>query len=104
MDNLAIKSCSKDDHLQDPETVFYTMRKHQLKINYTKFFLGDFSGKFLGFVDMSKDIHLDPKMAKAIQEMQPPKKLQELQGLQERLSYIQRFVANVPLSVNPSPN
>ena len=64
------------------------MRAHQLKMNLTKSFLGVSSGKFLGFIVTSKEIHLDPDKVKAIQSMQPPKNLKELRSLQDRLAYI----------------
>jgi len=51
-------------------------------MNPTKSFLGVASGKFLGFVVTSKGIHLDPEKVRAIQEMQPPRNLKELKGLQ----------------------
>ena len=71
------------------------MRAYQLKMNPTKSFLGVSSGKFLGFIVTLKRIHLDPDKVKAIQSMHPPKNLKELRGLQGRLAYIRRFIANV---------
>lgn len=50
VDVLAIESKNMEDHLQDLRTVFNLMRKHQLKMNRTKSFLGLSIGKFLGFV------------------------------------------------------
>jgi hypothetical protein len=64
-------------------------------MNPAKSFLGVASGKFLGFVITSKGIHLDPEKIRAIQEMQPPRSLRELRGLQGRLAYIRRFIANL---------
>jgi len=57
--------------------------------------LGISNGKFLGFIVKSKGIHLDPDKVKAIQSMQPPKNFRELRGLQGRLAYIRRFIANL---------
>jgi len=71
------------------------MRTHQLKTNPTKSFLGVASGKFLGFVVTSRGIHLDPEKVCAVQEMQPPRNLRELRGLQGKLAYIQRFISNL---------
>jgi len=71
------------------------MRAHQLKMNLTKSFLGNSSGKFLEFIVTSKEIHLNPDKIKAIQVMRPPKNLKELQGLQGRLAYIRRFIVNL---------
>jgi len=64
-------------------------------MNPTKSFLGVSSGKFLGFIVTSKGIHLDPDKVKAIQNTHPPKNLKELKGLQGRLTYIRRFIANL---------
>ena len=75
--------------------MFDIMQAHQLKMNPTKSFLGVLSGKFLGFIVTSKGIHLDPDKVKAIQSMHPPKDLKELRGLQGRLAYIRRFIANL---------
>ena len=61
------------------------MWAHQLKMNPTKSFLGVLSGKFLGFIVTSK----------GIQSMHPPRNLKELRGLQGRLAYIRRFIADL---------
>jgi len=88
VDDIAIKSWNKNDHLRDLKIVFDIMRAHQLKMNPTKSFLCVSSGKFLGFIITSKGIHLEPDKVKTIQSMQPPKNLKELRILQGRLYYI----------------
>ena len=95
VDDIAVKSHNKNDNLRDLRTMFDIMRAHQLKMNPTKSFLGVLSGKFLGFISTSKGIHLDPDKVKAIQSMHPPRNLKELRGLQGRLVYIRRFIANL---------
>ena len=95
VDDIAVKSRHKNDHLYDLRTMFDIMRAYQLKMNPTKSFLDVSSGKFLGFIVTSKGIHLDPDKVKAIQSMQPPKNLKELRGLQVKLAYIRRFIANL---------
>ena len=82
IDDIAVKSRAKGDHIADLKTVFDIMRAHQLKMNPTKSFLGVASGKFLGFVITSKRIHLDQEKVHAVQEMQPLRNLRELRGLQ----------------------
>jgi len=54
IDDIAVKSRAKGDHIADLKTIFEIMRAHQLKINPTKSFLGVASDKFLGFVMTSK--------------------------------------------------
>ena len=88
MDDIAVKSRSKSDHLQDLKAIFDIMRAHQLKMNPAKSFLGVSSGKFLGFIVSSRGIHVDRYKVKAIQSMQPPKNLKELRSLQGRLACI----------------
>ena len=81
VDDIAIKSRNKNDHLRDLRTMFDIMRAHQLKMNPTKSFSGVSSGMFLEFIVTSKGIHLDPDKVKAIQSMHPPRNLKELRGL-----------------------
>jgi len=64
-------------------------------MNPTKSFLGVAISKFLGFIVTSKGIHLDPEKVRAVQEMQPPKSLRELRGLQGGLAYIRSFISNL---------
>jgi len=101
VDDIAVKSRGKGDHIADLKTVFDIMRAHQLKMNPTKSFLGVASGKFLGFVVTSKGIHLDPKKVRTVQEMQPLRNLRELRGFQGRLTYIQRFISNLSGRCHP---
>ena len=81
VDDIAVKSRNKNEHLRDLRTMFDIMRAHQLKMNPTKSFLGVSSGNFLGFIVTSKGIHLDPDKVKAIQSMHPPRNLKELRGV-----------------------
>jgi len=69
VDDIAIKSHDKNNHLHDLRTMFDLMQARQLKMNPTKSFLRVSSGKFLRFIVTSKGIHLDPDKIKAIQEM-----------------------------------
>ena len=88
VDDIAVKSRSKSNHLGDLRTVFDIMRARQQKMNPTKSFLGVSSGKLLGFIITSKGIHLNPDKVNAIQNMQPSSTLKKLRGLQGRLADI----------------
>ena len=61
VDDIVVKSRTKGDYIANLKTGFEIMWVHQLKMNPTKSFLGVASGKFLGFVVISKGIHLDPE-------------------------------------------
>src|SRR3954467_12461589 len=101
VDDIAVKSRRHADHLTDLREVFDVMHRHQLKMNPTKSFLGVSTGKFLGIVINSKGISLDPEKVKVIQNMPPPRSLRELRGLQGRLAYIGRFIANLSEKCQP---
>ena len=62
MDDVTIKSRSKDNHLHDLRMMFNIMQDHLLKMNMTK----SFSGKCLLFIVTFKGIHLDLDKIKAI--------------------------------------
>jgi len=101
VDNIAVKSRAKGDHIADLKTVFDIMWVHQLKMNPTKSILEAANGKFLRFVVTSKGIHLDPGKVHTIQEIQPPRNLRKLRGLQGRVAYIQKFFSNLSRRCQP---
>ena len=78
VDDIAVKSRAKDNHIADLKTAFDIIWTHKFKMNPTKSFMGVASGKFLRFVVTSKGIHLDPGKVCAVQEMHPPKNLRGL--------------------------
>ena len=82
VDDIAVKSRDKGDHLADLKRVFNIMQAHQLKMNPTKSFLGVPSGKFFEFVITSKGILLNLEKICVVQEMQPPRNFKELRDLQ----------------------
>jgi len=55
VDDIAVKSRDKNDHLRDLKTMFDIMRAYQLKMNPTKSFLGVSSGKFLDSFSHQKE-------------------------------------------------
>jgi len=81
VDDLAMKSRDKSNHLKNLKKVFDIIQAHQLKMNPTKSFMGVASSKFLEFVVTTKGIHLNSKKVRAIQEMQPSRSLKELRSL-----------------------
>ena len=88
VDDIAVKRCDKGNHIVDLKRIFDIMRAHQLKMNPSKSFLGVASGKFLRFIVISKGIHVDLEKVLTIQEMQHPRNLKKLRGLQGCLAYI----------------
>lgn len=101
VDDVAVKNRDKNNHTKNLQIIFNWMRAHQLKMNPTKSCLEVSSGKFLRFVVTSKEIHLDPNKIKATQNMQPIRNIKELQ---EHLTYIHHFMANIAGKCQPFPS
>ena len=53
------------------------------------------------FLVSKKGIEVDPAKAKAIIDMPPPKKSQELRSLQGRMQSIRRFISNLAMRCEP---
>jgi hypothetical protein len=76
VDDLAVQSQKKEDHLDDLRRVFEQLRKHKLRMNPLKCFFGLSSGKLFGFVVRKQGIELDPVKVKAIPK--EPKRTERL--------------------------
>ncbi|KAG9442226.1 hypothetical protein H6P81_018080 [Aristolochia fimbriata] len=95
VDDLVVKTKSRDDHLKDLRATFERLRWYQLKMNPLKCVFGVSSGKFLGFVVRHRGIEIDQTKIDVIQRMPEPKTLSELKSLQGHLAYIRRFISNL---------
>ncbi|KAJ8483717.1 hypothetical protein OPV22_016202 [Ensete ventricosum] len=73
--------------------MFRTLRKYKMRLNPAKCTFGITSGKFLGFIVHQRGIDANPDKIKAIQEMQPPKTIKEVQRLTGRLVALSRFIS-----------
>jgi hypothetical protein len=84
VDDLAVKSRKRVDHLADLRKVFLRLRQHNLKMNPIKCFFGVLSGKFLGFIVRKKGIKVYPAKTKDILGMPSPTNIKELRGFHPR--------------------
>ena len=82
VDDLAVKTHLRDQHLKDLRMVFDRIRKYKLKMNPMKCKFGILSGKFLGFIMRHRGIKIDPSKIKAIIKVPPPKILKQLRSFQ----------------------
>jgi len=103
VNDIAVKSRDKSDHLADLKRVFDIMRAHQLKMNLTKFFLKVARGKFHGFVVTSKRIHLDLEKICVVQEMQPLRNLKNSEVYRDDWHISRDLYRIFQDTTNPSP-
>jgi ribonuclease HI len=93
IDDMVVKSVKGTDHMEDLERVFGILRRHNLKLNASKCAFGVGSGKFLGFLVTQRGIEANPDQIAAIQGLQPPKNVREVQRLTGMAAALNRFIS-----------
>ena len=88
-------TCWRDEgkHLNDLQETFDTLRQYNMRLNPSKCAFGVSFGKFLGFMVSHRGIEANPNNIQAIQNMEPPRNIKEVQSLTERVATLNRFVS-----------
>lgn len=95
IDDIVVKSTSKQQHLEDLRIAFEKMRAFGLKMNPVKCGFGVSAGKFLGFLVKKTGIEIDKNKAQAIFDTVPPRNKKELQSLLGKINFLRRFISNL---------
>ena len=72
VDDMLVKSLDDEEHLDDLQETFDTLRRFSMKLNPSKCIFGVLSGKFLGFMVSHRGIEANPEKIKAILNTKPP--------------------------------
>ena len=72
INDMLIKSKSREDHFAHLQKVFQLMRLHHLRPNANKFSFGVESGNFIGLLVSRRRIEMAPDQSKAIMQMPSP--------------------------------
>ena len=78
---MVVKSKLESEHVIDLKNIFEILRRHKLRLNASKCSFGVKSGKFLGYMVTYREIEVNPDQIKAINNLQPPRNLKEVQKL-----------------------
>ena len=93
VDDMLVKSLDEEKHLDDLQETFDILRRHQMKLNPSKYAFGVSLGKFLGFMVSQRGIEANPDKIQAILDMERPKNIKEVQSLTGRVTTLNRFVS-----------
>ena len=93
IDDILVKSKSREDHIAHLRDVFQLMRLHHLRLNPDKWAFGVESGNFLGFLVSQRGIDMAPGQVKAIEQMQPAITKKHIQTLTRKLITLNRFIS-----------
>ncbi|GKU93606.1 hypothetical protein SLEP1_g7183 [Rubroshorea leprosula] len=93
VDDMIVTSVRAEDHIDDLSETFQNLRRAQMKLNPLKCTFAVESGKFLGYVVSKKGIEVNPEKVLAVQQMEPPKTVKDVQRLTGRVAALHRFIA-----------
>ena len=81
IDDMVVKSKLESEHINDLGNIFEILKRHKLQLNASKCSFGVGSGKFLGYMVTHRKIEVNPNQIKAINNLQSPRNLKEVQKL-----------------------
>ena len=93
IDDMVVKSKVVSEHVKDLEIIFNILREHKLWLNASKCSFGIGSGKFLGYMVTHRGIEVSPDQIKAINSLQAPRNLKEVQKLTGLVVGLNRFIS-----------
>ena len=95
VDDMLVKSLRENDHLNDLQETFDTLRSYNMKLNPSKCAFGVIARKFLGFMVSQRGIKVNPEKVRAILELEPPRRVKAVQSLNGKVAALNRFVCKV---------
>ena len=93
IDDMVVKRKMVSEHLGDLQVVFEILRSYKLRLNTSKCSFGVGSSKFLGYMVTHRGIEVNPDQIKAINNMQTPRNLKEVQKLTGMAATLNRFIS-----------
>ena len=93
IDDMLVKSLRENDHLNDLQETFDTLRSYNMKLNPSKCVFGVTTGKFLGFMVSQRGIEVNLEKVRAILELEPPRTVKAVQSLNGKVAAPNRFVS-----------
>ena len=91
MDDMLVKCIQEDDHLNDLQETFDTLRSYNMKLNPSKCAFEVTIEKFLGFMVSQKGIEVNSEKIQAIIELTLLKIIKEVQSLNDKIAALNRF-------------
>ena len=89
---MLVKSMYENNHLDDLQETFDTLRSYNMKLNPSKCVFGVTARKFLGFMVSQRRIEVNPEKVRAIMELGLPRTVKEVQSLNGKITALNRFV------------
>jgi hypothetical protein len=101
VDDVIIKTKESRTLIDDLWETFANLRRFRMKLNLAKCTFGVPVGKVLGFLVSSQGIEVNPGKIRAIERMQPPTDLKEVQKFTRCLASLSYFIRRLGEKVLP---
>ena len=95
IDDIMVKTRYKDYLVQDLQETFNNLRRVNFKLNPDKCVFGVPSGKLLGFLISHRGIEANPDKIKAIERMEAPRRVKDVQRLNGCITALGRFISRL---------
>ena len=95
VDDMLVKTLRENDHLDDLQETFDTLRSYNMKLNPSKCVFGVTAGKFLSFMVSQKGIEVNSEKVRDIMELEPPRTMKEMQSLNGKIAALNKFISKV---------
>ncbi|GJR93599.1 reverse transcriptase domain-containing protein [Tanacetum coccineum] len=93
VDDMVIKSTSKEEMLKDIQETFERFRSINMKLNPKKCSFGVEEGPFLGHLITKHAIKANPSKVKAVTNLDQPRTLKDIQSLNRKLAALSQFLS-----------
>ena len=93
VDDMLVKSLRENNHLDDLQERFNTLRSYNMKLNPSKCVFRVTTGKFLGFMVSHRGIEVNSEKVRAIMELEPLRTVKEVQILNGKIPVLNRFIS-----------
>ena len=95
IDDIVVKTKDRDTLVPDLEETFCNLRRVNIKLNPEKCSFGVPSGKLLGFMVSHRGIEANPDKIEAIDRIEAPRRIKEVQRLNGCVTALGRFVSRL---------
>jgi hypothetical protein len=95
VDNVVVKTKQSGTLLDDLKETFANLRCYRMKLNPEKCTFGVPAGQILGYIVSQQGIEANPSKIKAIEALEPPTQLRDVQKFAGCLASLSRFVSRL---------
>jgi hypothetical protein len=95
VDDVVVKTKQSGTLLDDLKETFTNLRRYRMKLNPEKCTFGVPAGQLLGYIISQQGIEANPSKIKAIEDLEPPTELRDVQKFAGCLASLSRFVSRL---------